>query len=62
MAQPEFIEVQKYLAGVSYPATKEELVEHAKGHGAPQDVIEALQAMPDEEFDGPNRVSSAVAR
>ena len=61
MAQAEFIEVQKSLGGVNYPATKDELVEHAKNKGASKDVLEALQSMPDGEYDGPNKVSSAVA-
>jgi hypothetical protein len=62
MPQPEFIEVQKYLSGVGYPATKDQLVEQAKSNGASQDVIEALSAMPEGEYDGPNRVSSAVTK
>jgi uncharacterized protein DUF2795 len=62
MAQSEFIEIQKCLSGVSYPATKDQLVEHARKNGADDDVIKALSAMPDGEYDGPNRVSSAVAR
>jgi len=61
MAQAEFIEVQKSLAGVSYPASKEQLIQHAKDHGASADVVEALSAIPDGDYDGPNRVSSAVA-
>jgi hypothetical protein len=62
MAPPDFIEVQKYLSGIEYPATKDQLIEHAKGHRAPQEVIEALSSLPDEEYDGPNKVSSAVAK
>jgi hypothetical protein len=62
MAQPKFIDVQKYLAGVRYPATKDTLVEHAKRKGASEDIIEALSSMPGGEYDGPNRVSSAVAK
>jgi hypothetical protein len=57
----DFIEVQKYLSGVDYPASKEQLVEHAKKKGAPEDLLNDLNAIPDEEYDGPNRVSSAVA-
>jgi hypothetical protein len=60
MAQ-DFIQVQKYLSGMSYPATKDQLVEHAKKKGAPKDVLEELSRLPDEEYDGPNRVSQAVA-
>jgi hypothetical protein len=62
MGQPEFIEVQKYLGGVDYPATKEQLVEHAKSRGADGSVLEALSRLPDGEYDGPNAVSSAIAR
>jgi hypothetical protein len=62
MAQAEFIEVQKALGGISYPATKDQLVEHAKGKHAGQDVLDALQGLPDREYDGPNEVSKAVAK
>jgi hypothetical protein len=62
MAQAEFIEVQKYLAGINYPATKDELIDHAKKQNASKDVIDALSALPDGEYDGPNKVSSAVAK
>jgi hypothetical protein len=62
MARAQFIEVQKYLAGADYPATKEQLLEHAKRQGANKDVLEALGGMPDGEYDGPNKVSSAVAK
>jgi hypothetical protein len=62
MAQAEFIEVQKYLAGMNYPATKDELIDHAKKQGASKDVIDALSSLPDGEYDGPNKVSSAVAK
>ncbi|GLY90739.1 DUF2795 domain-containing protein [Actinoallomurus iriomotensis] len=60
MAQ-DFIDVQKYLSGMSYPATKEQLVEHAKEKGAPENVLDELARLPEGEYDGPNRVSSAVA-
>jgi hypothetical protein len=62
MAQPEFIQVQKALGGVSYPATKGQLVEHARGKDASKDILDALQRIPDREYDGPNEVSKAVAK
>ena len=62
MAQAEFIEVQKALGGISYPATRDQLVEHAKGKNAGQDILDALQSLPDREYDGPNEVSKAVAK
>jgi hypothetical protein len=62
MAQAEPIKVQKFLAGVDYPASKQDLIEHARQHNADPDVIEALEQLPDREYNGPNAVSSAVAK
>jgi hypothetical protein len=57
----DFIEVQKYLSGIDYPVSKEQLVEHAENNGAPKEIVEELRRLPEGEYDGPNRVSSAVA-
>jgi hypothetical protein len=62
MAQAQFIEVQKALGGISYPATRDQLVDHAKGKKASKDILDALQNIPDREYDGPNEVSKAVAK
>jgi hypothetical protein len=55
------IEVQKHLRGVDYPASKDALVSTAESNGAPQEIIEALQSMDREEFDGPNAVQEALS-
>jgi hypothetical protein len=55
------IEVQKHLGGVDYPATKDEIVATASDNGAPSDIIEALESMDQEEFDGPSAVQAALA-
>ena len=62
MAQAEFIKVQKFLSGVHYPATKQELVDHARGKKADKDALDALRQIPDQEYGGPNEVSRAVAK
>lgn len=54
------IEVQKYLRGVDYPATKDELVRRAEEEGADENVRRALQSLPRERFDSPNDVSEAL--
>ncbi|MEV7971382.1 DUF2795 domain-containing protein [Sphaerisporangium sp. NPDC088356] len=61
MTQVDFIHVQKYLSGVDYPATREQLLEHAKRQGADKQAMEALQRLPDKQYDGPNAVSKALA-
>ena len=62
MSQPSFIEVQKALGGISYPATKEQLVEHARSKKAGKEALDALQEIPDKEYSGPDQVSKEVAR
>lgn len=53
-------EVQKYLKGVDYPARKDDLVMTAKDNGAPDEVVSAIQSMPDEEYIGPQDVSKSM--
>jgi hypothetical protein len=55
------IEVQKHLSGVDYPASKADVIAAAESNGAPQEVIEALQRMDQEEYDGPNAVQAALS-
>ncbi len=61
MANPDFIEVQKSLSGVDYPASKQSLIDHARGQGASEDILQALERIPDREYDGPNAVSEQIA-
>lgn len=59
---PDFIEVQKFLAGVDYPASKEELVRTAEQSGAGDEVLSALRALSDRQYESPTEVSEQVAR
>ncbi|MEU8804543.1 DUF2795 domain-containing protein [Spirillospora sp. NPDC048819] len=59
---PSFIEVQKSLAGMDYPASKDDLIQHAQEHGAEEGILQALQAMPDREYDGPSGVSKEITK
>ncbi|MBD0329828.1 MAG: NUDIX domain-containing protein [Thermoleophilia bacterium] len=61
MANPTPIEAQKYLGGIDYPASKQQVVEHARGQGAEGALLQALESIPDREYDGPNAVSAALA-
>ena len=53
--------MQKYLSGVDYPVSKDDLIATAKEQGAPDDVIDALQALEGDSFDAPTAVSKGVA-
>lgn len=60
--QHSFIEVQKHLSGMDYPASRERLIEHARKNGAGDDILGALRQLPDREYDGPNAVSKEMSR
>jgi hypothetical protein len=56
------IQVQKYLGGVDYPVSKDELVRRAQEKGADDQVLQALKHLPQERFNGPNDVSQAMGK
>jgi hypothetical protein len=62
MALTELTEVQKALGGVRYPATKEQLIECARGNNAGTDVLALLESLPDRRYSGPNDISKAAIK
>ncbi len=48
--RPAAASAQVYLRDVSYPATRQMLIDHAKAAGAPEGVIEVLDRLPDPEY------------
>ncbi len=58
---PNPIQIQKFLGGVDYPAKRDALLSKAKDSGADSNVIQALEAIPDKEYDSPTAVSSAIS-
>lgn len=57
---PNPIQLQKCLSGVDYPARPGDLMERAREQGAGQEALDALNRIPDRQYDGPNAVSKAV--
>ncbi|MDR5733505.1 DUF2795 domain-containing protein [Caballeronia sp. LZ025] len=57
-----FIEMQKALKGIDYPADKQTLLDTARSNGASEEVTNALDALPEQEFDSPAAVSKAVGQ
>jgi hypothetical protein len=62
MAAVNPVQVQKFLKGVDYPASKEQLIENAKKMGADENVATALEKLPEQEYEAPVDVSQALAR
>jgi hypothetical protein len=54
------IDIQKALAGMDYPAGKQDIVTHAEQQGGNGEVLEALKKIEDRQYEGPSGVSSAV--
>lgn len=51
--------VQKFLGGIDYPTDKETLVETARKHKAPEEILDLLEQFPDEEYESPVSVMKA---
>lgn len=58
--QPNPIQVQRHLAGVQYPAKREDLIRTAKESGADKTVLSALHSLPDQTYDAPTDVSRGL--
>jgi hypothetical protein len=56
------IDVQKNLKGVDYPASKEDLASTAESNNAPQELIDQLRNLDQDEFSGPDDVQAALKR
>lgn len=55
-------ELQLYLKGMNYPASKTELVNKAKTNGAPQNVMDFFSRMPEKQYGGPTVVEEEFGK
>ena len=62
MSKPNPIQVQKDLKGIDYPASKQDLIDHAKQHGADKEVQSLLNEIPDQDYETPAEVSKALGQ
>ncbi|GHH43808.1 DUF2795 domain-containing protein [Streptomyces candidus] len=60
MAEFSPVDVQKALSGMDYPADRKALVDCARTNKADQALVERLDSLEEDSFDGPNDVSKAV--
>lgn len=60
MAHTNPIQIEKFLKGANYPASKEDLLKLAQQNGADQQVQATLQQLPDQQYGSPAEVSKAV--
>jgi predicted outer membrane protein len=62
MAHVNPIQIQKFLKGVDYPASKQALLAKAKSMGADENVCHSIEQLPDGDFQTPADVSQAFGR
>ncbi|MCC3275557.1 MULTISPECIES: DUF2795 domain-containing protein [unclassified Arthrobacter] len=58
--KPSPIDVQKVLGGMDYPASKKDIVSKAEGSGAGGSVLEALNNLPERQYDAPTDISKEI--
>ncbi len=61
MAKVNPIELQKALGGMDYPASKENLVKHAEGKDADEEVLSFLGDLPDRNYETPADVNKEMS-
>jgi hypothetical protein len=44
------VNIARHLGGIDFPASKQDLVKHAQGNGANDEVMDVLNRMPDREY------------
>jgi len=54
--------VEKYLGGMHYPAPKQNLVNNAKEKGAPNDVMNLINKLPDKTYNSPIDITKEIGK
>jgi len=54
--------VEKYLAGMHYPAEKKNLVDKAQDKGAPNDVMNLLNKLPNKTYKSPIDITKEIGK
>ncbi len=53
-------QVQRFLSGLDFPSSREELIDYAVEEGADEDVIDTLSMIPDDLYHSPEEVGQAI--
>lgn len=59
---PNPIQIQKFLDGLDYPVSKQDLLKRAQENGADENVMSTLEGLPDHDYTSPVDVSREVGR
>lgn len=54
--------VEKYLAGMHYPAEKQNLVNNAENNEAPEDVMNVINKLPEKTYNSPIDITKEIGK
>jgi hypothetical protein len=54
--------VEKYLAGMRYPAEKKNLVNNAESKNAPSDVMDLIKKFPEKTYNSPIDITKEIGK
>lgn len=54
-------EIEKYVKGIDFPCSKDELIRHARDNDAPDEVLNAMEDFPEQEYDSAIDVARGVS-
>ncbi|MHB1036198.1 MAG: DUF2795 domain-containing protein [Pirellulales bacterium] len=58
-SKPSPVKMQAYLSGIEYPATKEDVCDAARDNDAPDDIMDILEQIPQDDYCSPQDVQRA---
>ncbi len=59
---PNPVQIQKFLGGLDYPVDKRQVLDKAKAEGADELVMDALERIPERQYDSPVSISREVGK
>ncbi|MBI2268410.1 MAG: DUF2795 domain-containing protein [Candidatus Blackburnbacteria bacterium] len=58
---PTYAEVEAFLEGITYPATKDQLIEYATQQRADDNILAILERLPEETYESSSEVEDALS-
>ncbi len=55
-------QLQVYLKGIDYPVNKQQMLDHARSLNAPQNVMSALENLPERHYNSPTEVEQEFGK
>lgn len=54
------VQVQKFLGGMNYPATRDDVMDYARENGADDNIMHTLERLPSTSYETPADISQAI--